>query len=113
MISFASLEFMFRFLPVFLIIYYAFPTKHRNTILLIGSIVFYAVGEPVFILGLLTMMHKEFVIQNNSNVVLVFKETINQLVAGFNSIMNNGILEDWFAVGGGLIGGVLYGWTEL
>ncbi len=49
MISFASLEFMFRFLPVFLIIYYAFPTKHRNTILLIGSIVFYAVGEPVFL----------------------------------------------------------------
>ena len=65
------------------------------------------VGLYVFILGLLTMMHKEFVIQNNTNVVLVFKETINQLVAGFNSIMNNGILEDWFAVGGGLIGGVL------
>lgn len=65
------------------------------------------VGLYVFILGLLTMMHKEFVIQNNSNVVLVFKETVNQLVAGFNSIMNNGILEDWFAVGGGLIGGVL------
>ena len=65
------------------------------------------VGLYVFILGLLTMMHKEFVIQNNSNIVLVFKETVNQLVAGFNSIMNNGILEDWFAVGGGLIGGVL------
>ncbi len=53
MISFASLEFMFRFLPVFLILYYAFPAKHRNTILLIGSIVFYAVGEPVFILLLI------------------------------------------------------------
>ena len=50
MISFGSLEFMFRFLPVFLIVYYAFPAKHRNTILLIGSIVFYAMGEPVFIL---------------------------------------------------------------
>ena len=53
MISFASLEFMFRFLPVFLIVYYAFPAKHRNTILLIGSIVFYAMGEPVFILLLI------------------------------------------------------------
>ncbi len=53
MISFASLEFMFRFLPVFLILYYAFPAKYRNTILLIGSIVFYAVGEPVFILLLI------------------------------------------------------------
>ncbi len=53
MISFASLEFMFRFLPVFLIVYYAFPAKHRNMILLIGSIVFYAMGEPVFILLLI------------------------------------------------------------
>ena len=53
MISFASLEFMFRFLPVFLIVYYAFHAKHRNTILLIGSIVFYAMGEPVFILLLI------------------------------------------------------------
>lgn len=65
------------------------------------------VGLYVFVLGILTMMHKEFVIQNSSNVILVFKETVNQLVSGFNSIMTNGILEDWFAVGGGLVGGVL------
>lgn len=65
------------------------------------------IGIYVFILGLLTMMHKEFVAQNDGNLVLIFKETINQLVSGFNGIMNNGILEDWFAVGGGLIGVVL------
>lgn len=65
------------------------------------------VGFYVFVLGILTMMHKEFVVQNSSNVILVFQETVNQLVSGFNSIMNNGILEDWFAVGGGLVGGVL------
>ena len=52
------------------------------------------------------MMHREFVLENDGNAMLVFKETINQLVAGFNGIMNNGLLEDWFAVGGGLIGGV-------
>lgn len=65
------------------------------------------IGIYIFVLGLLTMMHKEFVVQNNGNLVLIFKETINQLVSGFNGIMNSGILEDWFAVGGGIIGGVL------
>ena len=37
---------------------------------------------------------KTVVIQNNENVTLIFRETINQLMAGFNSIMNNGYLED-------------------
>jgi len=64
------------------------------------------VGIYIFVIGLLVIMHKEFVLQNDGNVVVIFKETINQLVSGFNGIMNSGILEDWFAVGGGLIGGV-------
>lgn len=53
MVSFSSLEFLFRFLPVFLILYFAVPAKYRETILLVGSFVFYAVGEPVFILVLI------------------------------------------------------------
>ena len=53
MVSFSSLEFMFRFLPVFLIIYYLVPSKYRETVFLAGSLVFYAVGEPVLILVLL------------------------------------------------------------
>lgn len=55
MISFASLSFMFRFLPVFLIVYYLTPAKHRNTILLLGSMVFYAFGEPVYLLLLILL----------------------------------------------------------
>ena len=51
-------------------------------------------------------MHKEFVVQNDGNMITIFKETINQLVAAFNSIMNSGSLSDVFAVGGGIIGGV-------
>ena len=64
------------------------------------------IGIYAFVIGFLVMMHREFVLENDGNAMLVFKETINQLVAGFNGIMNNGLLEDWFAVGGGLIGGV-------
>ncbi len=49
MVNFAGMEFIFRFLPVFLIIYYLVPKRFRDTVLLFGSIVFYAVGELFFI----------------------------------------------------------------
>ncbi len=55
MVSFSSLEFLFRFLPVFLIVYFIFPAKYKETALLAFSIFFYAVGEPVFILLLLAL----------------------------------------------------------
>lgn len=47
---FSSIEFMFRFLPVFLILYFAATPKYRNIILLIGSLIFYGVGEPSYII---------------------------------------------------------------
>ena len=62
-------------------------------------------GIYTFTLGFLIIMHQNFIAQNDGNMMVIFKETINQLVAGFNGIMNNGVLEDWFAVGGGIIGG--------
>ncbi len=63
------------------------------------------IGLYIFVLGFLIMAHQSFVLQNDGNMILIFRETINQLVSGFNSIMNNGSLENWFAVGGGIIGG--------
>lgn len=47
---FSSLGFVFRFLPIFLILYYFVQTKGRNTVLFIGSLVFYAIGEPIYVL---------------------------------------------------------------
>ena len=47
---FSSIEFMFRFLPIFLIVYFAAAPKYRNIILLIGSLIFYGVGEPSYII---------------------------------------------------------------
>ena len=64
MTSFTSLTFLFRFLPIFLIVYYIFPAKHRNTILLLGSMVFYAFGEPVFILLLIFLTWINYFIGN-------------------------------------------------
>ncbi len=47
---FSSLEFIFGFLPLFLIIYYSVAPKLKNTVLFLGSLLFYAFGEPVFVI---------------------------------------------------------------
>ena len=64
------------------------------------------IGIYIFVIGFLIVMHQDFVFQNDGNVTMIFKTTIDQLVASFNGIMNTGILEDWYAVGGGIIGGI-------
>ena len=51
--SFTTIEFMFRFLPIFLIVYYVVPTRYKNMILLIGSFVFYAWGHHFYLLWLM------------------------------------------------------------
>lgn len=55
MYVFSSLEFLFRFLPVFLILYYLCPDRFRNALLFGGSIIFYASGAKWFVLLLLAL----------------------------------------------------------
>ncbi|MCM3039519.1 MBOAT family protein [Paenibacillus motobuensis] len=47
---FSSLIFLFLFLPLTVLIYYVSPRKLRNAVLLIVSLIFYAWGEPLYIL---------------------------------------------------------------
>ena len=47
---FSSLIFLFRFLPLILLIYYIVPGKFKNMVLLSGSLVFYAWSEPKYVL---------------------------------------------------------------
>lgn len=63
-------------------------------------------GLYLFIIGLLTFMHWDFITQNNGNASLIFRETLDCLVKGFNSIMATGTVSDMVSVGGGIIGGV-------
>ena len=51
--SFSSVIFLFYFLPVFFLCYNAVPAKWKNGAALIGSLVFYAWGEPFGLLFLL------------------------------------------------------------
>ena len=46
---FSSITFLFYFLPVVLVLYYLIPAKGKNIVLLIASLVFYAWGEPVYV----------------------------------------------------------------
>ncbi len=50
---FSSITFLFLFLPIVLAVYYIVPEKAKNIILLIASILFYAWGEPVYIVLML------------------------------------------------------------
>ena len=46
---FSSLEFLFFFLPAILVDYFAAPRRFKNPVLLLGSLFFYAWGEPIYI----------------------------------------------------------------
>lgn len=50
---FSSVLFLFRFLPIFMICYFLVPGRMKNVILFLGSLFFYAWGEPVYVLLML------------------------------------------------------------
>lgn len=47
---FSSLLFIFWFIPIFFGVYYLVPEKLKNTVLFVGSIIFYAWGEPTYLI---------------------------------------------------------------
>ena len=47
---FSSLTFMFLFLPIVLAVYYISPKKLKNLFILISGLIFYAWGEPLYVL---------------------------------------------------------------
>lgn len=50
---FSSIEFLLFFLPVFLVVYRLVPDRMKNAVLLLGSLIFYAYGEPKFLVLLM------------------------------------------------------------
>jgi len=50
---FSSITFIYYFLPLLLFIYFIYPKKYKNIILLIFSLIFYFIGEPRYIIILL------------------------------------------------------------
>ncbi len=50
---FSSLLFLFRYLPIVLALYFILPKKFRNALLFVASLIFYAWGEPVYVVLML------------------------------------------------------------
>lgn len=87
MIIFSSLEFIFRFLPVFLICYYITPARYRNVTLFLGSVFLYATGEPYFIVLLLVS-----IIVNYLLGVLIFRARQNRVGAVLKAGLTGAVL---------------------
>ena len=47
---FSSILFLYFFLPTVLLLYYLAPKRAKNAVLLISSLLFYAFGEPIYVL---------------------------------------------------------------
>ena len=47
---FSSIPFLYYFLPCVLLLYFLAPKRLKNAVLLLASLVFYAWGEPIYVL---------------------------------------------------------------
>ncbi len=68
---FTSIVFLYYFLPILLILYYLAGKKIRNYILLVFSLLFYAWGEPKFVLLMIFMVFVNYIVG-----ILIDKEKI-------------------------------------
>lgn len=95
---FSSIIFIFTFLPITLLAYYLSPRKIRNYIMLLASLVFYAWGEPTYIvLMLFTTVVDYFagllINKNRQNKlkaknILIITIGINLLILGYFKYYN-------------------------
>ena len=63
---FSGIPFLFYFLPVLLPCYFLVPRPAKNMVLLLFSLIFYAVGEPVYILLMLFSITQSYLLVNLS-----------------------------------------------
>ncbi len=63
------------------------------------------IGIYMLTIGLLVLMHREYVVANEGNIGLIFQATLDELVTAFNNIMTTGTVNSIFELGGGIVGG--------
>ena len=57
---FSSISFLYLFLPVVLLLYFAVPKSWKNHVLLVSSLLFYFFGEPIYVLLLIFSSVSDF-----------------------------------------------------
>lgn len=90
---FSSITFLFVFLPVTMVLYFVVPQKFRNIIMLIASLIFYAWGEPVYIVLMILSIILNYVCgldvykkqddPDKAKRSIVFTIAVNLLLLGF------------------------------
>ncbi len=87
---FSSVTFLFLFLPFTLLLYYIVPKKLKNAVLLVTSLVFYAWGEPVYVVLMLYSILLNYSMgllmdrfPRAKKEILGFTVAINLLMLGF------------------------------
>ena len=86
--EFSTLTFLFFFFPIFLFSYFIIKNrKYRNIVLLIFSLLFYAWGEPVYILLMILS-----IIMNYYFAKLIDKSKSRKLILIISIICNIGLL---------------------
>lgn len=65
---FSSLEFIFRFLPIFLLVYYIVPYRFRNVVLIFGSLFFYAWGDHKYLILIVLSVLVNHILVLNMNM---------------------------------------------
>jgi len=87
---FSGLTFMFLFLPVTLILYYLVPFKLKNAVLMIMSLLFYAWGEPIYVLLMIYSIIMNYAVglmidseKTHKKSILVFGIVLNLFILGF------------------------------
>jgi len=83
---FSSFTFLLVFLPIMLAVYYMVPFRLRNGILFLGSLFFYAWGEPVYVVLVLFSTVVDFV---HGQLVERFRGTRKAKVALISSVVIN------------------------
>lgn len=85
---FSSIEFLFFFLPLSLLIYFAVPLRFRNGALLAVSLVFYGWGEPLYVLLMVATVAADYlfgllVARHRSRTWLITAVACNLALLGF------------------------------
>lgn len=92
---FSSIFFIFTFLPLVLLVYYLVPFPVKNFVLLLFSLVFYAWGEPVYVLlmifsiliNFVSGLELEYFLENDeqrkAKIACIVTVVANFLVLGF------------------------------
>ena len=99
---FSSILFLFRFLPIFMFCYFLSPGRVKNLALFLGSLIFYAWGEPVYVVLMLFSTVSDYIHgrligtrrgTRAAKALLVSSLVINLMLLGFFKLSLKHITE--------------------